>query len=663
MDWNFVFNPMMLVILIPVLGALIAFVIRPIRSYVAILTTLGTGYFAFRLFLNSTKLVEPLKLPDTFGITNSLAIDPLSGMILLLVSGFALLVFIYSFRSRGGPRDDWKFFTFALLTYAAANGALVASSVVVLYFFWGVLLFTVYGLLFFGSKDSEVAARKMLLLNGVADFLLLFGILVFIVYTKHLQAVNPASGINPGQLIIFNGASGASRLPLADPLAILSFILIAAGALTKAGAFPMHTWIPKAAESAPAETMAFIPASLDKLLGIYLFVRLCYSLFEIRSNLTVQFIFLAIGAVTVLAAVFMALIQKDSMKLLSYHAVSQVGYMVLGIASGTVIGIAGGLFHMINHATYKSALFLSAGAVKHQTGESDLEKLGGLAKAMPITFISFLVAAMAISGVPPFNGFISKWFVYQSFVELSRSNPIFLIFMIAGMFGSVLTLASFLKLTHSLFLGARPKALAGVKEASFTKWFPPLVLALVCIAFGVFAYRLPLKYLISPALSASVSIPIGFFSPLRFSAFMFLLLSLGFIIYILGMAYKQRSRKVFLGGEELAEDEIHYSGPHFYSALKDIKLFSEFYRFAETGSFDTFHHISGSAKAFGKTVKQLIDDTLNALVVWIKKFFQMIGKGLSFLHTGDLTFYVSWIFLGILLVILLFLTRGGGGAG
>jgi len=648
---RYLFQPMTLLILIPLVGALLAFLIRPIRRYLAIAAALVTGYFALRIFLDRLTVASPIILPRVFGIANSLRVDGLSAMVLLLVSGFALLIFLYSFRFRGGTRDDWKFFTFALLTYGAANGVLLSSSVLLLYFFWGILLFTVYGLLFYGRGDMEIAARKMFVLNGVADFLLLFGLLVFIIYTKQ-------QGVEPGQLAYF---PGMRRFALSDPLAIVAFVCIAAAALTKAGAFPMHTWIPKAAESAPAETMAFIPASLDKLLGIYLFVRLCYSIFEIRSNLTVQLIFLTIGAVTILAAVFMALVQKDAMRLLAYHAVSQVGYMILGIASGTVLGIAGGLFHMMNHAIYKSTLFLTAGAVKRQTGESDLEKLGGLARAMPVTFFSFLIAALAISGVPPLNGFVSKWFIYQSFVELGRTQPFFLIFLIAGAFGSVLTLASFLKLTHSMFLGRRPKALEGVHEVGFTKWFPPLLMALTCIAFGLFAFRLPLRYLISPALSASVIVPLGHFSPLAFAAIMLIIVSLGFLIYIVGGAYRPRPRKVFLGAEELTEEEMHFSGPHFYSSIKNIKIFFEFYRFAEGGSFDVFRYIQGLGNALGRTLKRLVDDSLNAFAGFIRYFLNLVGKGFSLLHTGGLPFYLGWILLGILILILL-LIRGGGGA-
>lgn len=150
---------MTLLILIPLVGALLAFLIRPIRRYLAIAAALVTGYFALRIFLDRLTVASPIVLPRVFGIANSLRVDGLSAMVLLLVSGFALLIFLYSFRFKDGPRDDWKFFTFGLLTYGAANGVLLSSSVLVLYFFWGILLFTVYGLLFYGRGDLQARAR------------------------------------------------------------------------------------------------------------------------------------------------------------------------------------------------------------------------------------------------------------------------------------------------------------------------------------------------------------------------------------------------------------------------------------------------------------------------------------------------------------------------
>lgn len=656
MNWAKLFDPMVLLILVPMVAGLLAYLVRPARRYLAVLTAAFGTYLSIRLFLDVGNGIEPLLLPRVFGIANSLSVDYLSAVVLMFASAFALLIFIYSFRIAAGPRDDWRFFTFALLTYGAANGALLAGSVLVLYLFWGTLLFTVYALLFYGKGDTESSARKMFLLNGVADFLLLFGLLVLILYTKQF-----GTNLEPGQLSYFPTVL-REKFVLNNPLAITAFVLIAIGALTKAGSFPMHTWIPKAAETAPAESMAFIPASLDKILGIYLFVRLCYSMFDIRSNMTVQIIFLTIGAITVLAAVFMALVQKDAVKLLSYHAVSQVGYMILGIASGTILGIAGGLFHMVNHAVYKSTLFMTVGAVERRTGETDLEKLGGLASAMPLTFFSFLISALAISGVPPLNGFVSKWMIYQALVDIGTRNPFFYIFLIAGLFGSVLTLASFLKLAHAIFLGRKPKSLEGVKEAPVNLWLPALILASVSVVFGLFAFKIPLPYLIAPALSASAIVPQGFFSPLGFAALMLILLSVGVLIYFLGGSYAPRKRKVFTGAEELTEEEMHFAGPHFYTSIKNITVFSELFKFAEGGSFDLFHYIEIAARALGKTLKRIIDDSLNAFAVLIKRFLYFVGKGFSMLHSGRLPFYVAWLFLGMLLLILLIFLRGGGGA-
>ena len=126
------------------------------------------------------------------------------------------------------------------------------------------------------------------------------------------------------------------------------------------------------------------------------------------------------GVITIIAAVMMALVQHNYKRLLGFHAVSQVGYMILGFGMGSLIGIAAGLFHMINNAIYKGGLFLTAGAVEQQTGKEELEDLGGLSRAMPLTFIAALVFALSISGIPPFNGFASKWMIYQGIIDFGN---------------------------------------------------------------------------------------------------------------------------------------------------------------------------------------------------------------------------------------------------
>ena len=257
-----------------------------------------------------------------------------------------------------------------------------------------------------------------------------------------------------------------------DPLATTGarsaavYLLFLLAAMAKAGAMPMHSWIPTMSTTTHASVMAYLPGSLDKVLGIYLLTRA--SVDWMVPSPSVRFVVMAIGAVTILGGVLMALVQHDLRRLLSFHAVSQVGYMLLGLGTGTLVGAMGGVFHMVNHALYKSCLFLGAGTVERETGTMELDRLGGLGRTMPVTFGCMLVAALSISGIPPLNGFASKWLVYQGCV--AAGEPLMLV---AALFGSVLTLASFVKVLHSVFWGARPARLdarAGAGRHRASRW-------------------------------------------------------------------------------------------------------------------------------------------------------------------------------------------------
>ena len=261
---------------------------------------------------------------------------------------------------------------------------------------------------------------------------------------------------------------------------------------------PFHSWIPDAAIDAPLPFMAILPASIEKLLGIYFLARISLDLFTLRPGSWVSTTLMVVGRVTIILAVLMALVQKNYKRLLSYHAISQVGYMILGIGTALPIGIIGGLFHMINHAMYKSCLFLTGGAVEKQAGTTDLEKLGGLARGMPVTVICFIVAAASISGVPPFNGFFSKEMVYHAALESGW------VFYAVALLGSFFTAASFLKLGHAAFFGKRAIDAPAVKEAPLPMLIPMIVLAGLCILFGV-GNSIPLGGLIQPAVGTAVT--------------------------------------------------------------------------------------------------------------------------------------------------------------
>jgi formate hydrogenlyase subunit 3/multisubunit Na+/H+ antiporter MnhD subunit len=416
-------------------------------------------------------------------------------------------------------------------------------------------------------------------------------------------------------------------VPLTGPLPIIAFISLAIASFAKAGVMPMHTWIPDMAMTAPVSITGFLPGSLDKLLGIYFLGRISMDVFVMNNRMGK--LLLIIGAVTIVAGVMMALVQHDLKRLLSYHAVSQAGYMVLGIGTGNPIGIAGGLFHMLNNAIYKFGLFLSGGAVENRAQTTDLDRLGGLAKLMPITFLTCLIAALSISGVPPFNGFVSKWMVYQGVIELGRGgDKLWVIWLVAAMFGSALTLASFMKLIHAVFLGSpsvtthhpAPKR----NEVSFSMWLPMAVLAALCVIFGVFAYRVPLKNFILPAVPG-VSFR-GFWSPGLATLLIIIGIILGVIIYWLGNIKGLRVDTAYVGGEIIPE-ESRVTGVDFYDTIKNMGTFKEIYRGAEKKNFDIYD--------LGT------------------KFVFFLVRGLRKIHSGVLSTYLFWSLFGMLVLFII----------
>jgi len=354
------------------------------------------------------------------------------------------------------------------------------------------------------------------------------------------------------------------------------------------------------------------------------------SLFEMSGAMNL--FLMIVGAVTIIAAVMMALIQHDLRRLLAYHAVSQVGYMVLGLGTGNPVGIAGGLFHMLNHSIYKACLFLSGGGVQHRTGTTDLDKLGGVGKSMPVTFISFLIAAFAISGIPPFNGFVSKWMVYQGLVELgSAGDKLWIIWLVAAMFGSGLTLASFMKLTHTTFLGVPSKLTSSkkVKEVGVGMIVPMVVLALLCVVFGIFAYSIPLKYFIFPSVPG-VSF-LGIWSPGLATIMILLGLAVGFLIYLAGNLLKGvREADSFVGGERLPV-EARVTGTGFYNTIRETGGIRRLYSWAEAKFFDIYDQ--GSRFAFS-----------------LAGLFQRA-------HTGVLTVYMMWVLVAFVIFLIVLMGR------
>ena len=465
--------PILLPAVLAVLFLVLPRTLRLVRDALALAGAAVLLYYGFVFF--SLKTLE-LSVPWLgLGIDFELRLYHFSSFILLALAGFLILITLYAtVKMKDAPRAG-EFFAYVFLTAAFANGAALANNFVPLVFFWEGLLVTLYGLITIGGRPtSGRTAVKALLISGFCDFSMILGI---------------------GLLWTISGTLTMSEISVEPTgIAAVAFVLMMVGAAGKAGAMPFHTWIPDAAVDAPVTFMAFLPAAFEKLLGIYLLARISLDFFKLKPGSGLAILLMIVGAVTIVLAVLMALVQKDLKRLLSYHAVSQVGYMILGIGTAVPFGIAGGIFHMINHAMYKSGLFLSAGSVEHRTGTTELKKLGGLRKEMPLTAFGFTVCALAISGVWPLNGFVSKEMVFHGALETGYT-----VFAVAAWIGAIFTFASFLKAGHSVFFGDRTREVPAVKESPPGIVIPILALAALCILFGVYN-KLPLRAFIQPIL-------------------------------------------------------------------------------------------------------------------------------------------------------------------
>jgi len=408
----------------------------------------------------------------------------------------------------------------------------------------------------------------------------------------------------------------------------IAFFGLLIAAFAKAGGFPLHSWVPDFSKDSPVESAAFLPASLDKLLGIYLLARIVLSIFKL--NQFMYLIIITLGALTVITAVMMAMIQHNGRKLLGYHAVSQVGYMIMGVGSGSVLAIMGGLFHMVNHTIYKSNLFLSLGAVEKRTGTNNLDELGGLGSRMPVIFVTALIGAFAISGIPPFNGFFSKWMIYQGMLELAKNaSPGYqiwlLICLVLAVFGSALTLASFMKFIHAIFLGRRPGKLDNIQKAPANQWISTGILAALCIVFGLWAMQIPIKHFILPiANEYGLPIPpmLGYYNPTMIILLFGSVLLLGLLIY--WSIRKVRFDEIYLGGMEALE-HFRVMGTEFYKEIRNMSPLKAIYNGAEKKYFDVYDVSSKCSFSITRLLKAI--------------------------HNGQLQLYNLWIVLGVLILL------------
>jgi len=331
------------------------------------------------------------------------------------------------------------------------------------------------------------------------------------------------------------------------------------------------------------------------LVGMYILSRLCLDFFVLNDFIIA--LLLIIGSFTIVFGVMLALAQHDLRKLLAYDAVSQTGYMVLGLGTASALGIIGAIFHMFNNAIYQSGLFLAGGAAEKQKKTFELDKLGGLARYMPLTFFAGLIFSLSISGIPPFNGFASKWMIYQGTLEGISSAPnlalrlVYLFALICAMFGSALTLASFMKFMHAIFLGQdNSQGKEKVTEPSRNMLIPLLILSGFCILLGVFS-NIFIKKFIAPSFSFVFDYS-GSWNSLLAASFIIISLVLGFIIWSSMRNKKVREDDFFVGGES-NYGRPSFPATEFYKSIPEMPGLRKIYSFLKDERFDLYNILTG----------------------------------------------------------------------
>lgn len=440
-------------------------------DYIAFLVTAALAVMAVLTIFEAPFAYRIGGFPAPWGIL--LISDGLSALMLVIINAIALLSIIYSIKYMTMYTAKPKYFSLFLLMLAGMNGVVITGDLFNVFVFLEVASLASYALVGFGCEHEELEASfKYLILGEVASTAILFGIAFLYSMTGTLNMPDLAR-----QLEVL-GINKAVAFVIA--LFIMGFGL-------KASMVPFHAWLPDAHPSAPAPISAMLSGVLIKAIGVYAIARVMFDV--VGPNAMVSSILMFLGALSMLVGVFLAVGQSDFKRMLAYHSISQMGYVTIGLGLGlnpnvppviAAMGLFGGLYHLVNHAVFKSLLFLCAGAFEFRTGTRNRYEMGGLIRKMPVTSTACSIASLSISGVPPFNGFWSKLIIIVAFIQAG-----YYVYGAIAVFVAFMTLVSFIKLQRFVIFGQLPARFANIQEAPFAMTLPLVVLAILCIALGL----------------------------------------------------------------------------------------------------------------------------------------------------------------------------------
>ncbi len=560
-------------------------------------------YESANIFIENKTLEDKLlSLTPLLNSSFLISLDALSALFLLIIAivSFCVSMFSWKYLNAYEKHSPKNFYPPIMLLFLSCIGLVCVKDLLFFIIFWEFMTLSSWYIVVFDKEKKEAlkGGLQYFITTHVAAVFLILAAVILYSYSKDFSFYEIKKSL---QFIIENNSVLAHF--------ILFCIFIAF--VTKAGVLPFGFWLPNTYPQPPSSASSFFGGVMSKL-AVYALVRFFLSVVPLSFHTQVWgFIVATVGVISIFVGTMAALTQDEAKKLMSFHAIGQVGYMLLGIGVGLyfininpflgLVALIGGLFHVFNNAIYKSLLFLNAGAIFYKTGTTDLNKVSGLFKVMPAVAVTAIVGALSIAGVPPFNGFLSKLLIFESSIWASQVNECnfivkfaFIIFGIISVFISAITLASFLKFVNSAFMGKLRGVMDDKKNVPFSMSFSQSLLAVICLLAGVLPF-IPLK-IIYLAVSSSLDISVPAFSSVFSTNFagvsisfsegigtgawfpiyvMIFVLILSLIILGFEKYAKAPKREVetWYGGKEHLPEEVVYTGHSFYQPFKKMLSF------------------------------------------------------------------------------------------
>ncbi len=553
--------------ILPVIGIVLSliFVKVDFLKNLINLTIFGALVYFNILLLNSVG--ETFKLPFAFlGQSLTFRVTYLALYFSLMINGISFLTAIFSWRFMRERENSSLYYVWWLTKTLGMFGVIFSGDFLTFFLSWELMSWGTYFVMVQRGGAAAKASYKYLVYAISSAMVLLAGIVILYASfgTFSFAELSKAySNISTGMLI-------------------LTLVLFIGSFSVESAVFPLHSWLPDAYSETFSPMSSYL-SSISTRLGTYgiilfLFVIAGVSVIDrlqIIGAINFRYVIGVFAVLTIIVPTFTAVFQDDAKKLVMWSGIGQGGYVLLGIVSGSALGIGGGMFHMMSMLTFESVILLSIAAVEYRTGTTNMNKLGGLIKKQPVAFIGLLAGIIALAGIPPMNGFVSKWFIYRSLI---LSGYPFL--AIGAMIGTLATILAVYKLIHNIFLGQLREEYNGVKEVPFDMQLPIWILIIIVWGSAVFpgiTFSLIAKIQSSLGLTPvpyslnGIATSAGDLDMLVVSIVFVAGLVVAYMVYLLGHRRKHVIQyDNYAAGHFLNKDIPYNYNAHFYAGMEHI---------------------------------------------------------------------------------------------